>query len=256
MITRVIVQKQRGEFVSPNAFAAWRGFTERGFETGFFEWPDLRDGGVAVEPSTLVVGGAGAVTHALRRLGLATPTIDDLPEPLAAFRGRRVWQSTLGEIRAACHAHGPPVFVKPLRDTKAFPARVVAGLRDVLSLANLPDEMPVLASEPVAFASEWRFFVLRGRVVGAGAYAGQPLSFPDAVVVHDALAAWAGSAPVGYGIDFGVASDGRTLLVEVNEGYALGALGLAPTLYSEILEARWRQLMSAVVGGRAAELRI
>lgn len=32
-------------------------------------------------------------------------------------------------------------------------------------------------------------------------------------------------APNGYGIDFGVTDDGRTLLIEVNDGYALGSYG-------------------------------
>src|SRR4051794_34264798 len=151
MVTRVLVQKQNGEFASPNSYAAWRGFTERGFDTQFYEWPALRDGEVPVEASTLVAGGAGAVRHALTRLGVPNPTIDDLPEPLAAFRGRRVWQSTLGDIRVLYNERGPSVFVKPLRDPKAFPARVISEFRDLIPSAHLPDEMPVLVSDRVEF---------------------------------------------------------------------------------------------------------
>jgi hypothetical protein len=245
-IARVMIQKDAGEFVSPNGYAAWRGFVDRGFETAFFEWPALRDGQLDVEPSTLIVGGVGAVTFALKRLGLAMPTIDDLPEPLAEFRGRRVWRSTLADIRGnykGSEAAQPAVFVKPLRDPKAFPAQVVAGFRDLIPTSRMPGEAEVLASDPIEFVSEWRFFVLRGRVVGGGWYAGDPLTFPDAAIVGRAVNTWGAAAPAGYGIDFGIAADGRTLLVEVNEGYSLGCLGLRPMLYSQILEARWIELM-------------
>lgn len=244
MITRVLVQKKGGEFVSRNSFAAGRGFVERGFDTRFYEWPELRNGGIPAEPSMLVVGGTGAVRHALARLGVSTPAIDDLPEPLAAFRGRRVWHSTWGDISSQYGEAGPPVFVKPLRDPKAFPAGVIAAFRDLIPLAHVPADMPVLVSDPVVFLSEWRFFVLDGRIVGSGWYAGDPMLFPDPSVVRDAVRTWGEAAPAGYGIDFGVVAGGATCLVEVNEGFSLGCLGLPAGLYSRILEARWLQLVS------------
>ncbi len=247
MVTKVLVQQKAGEFVSPNSFAAWRGFAERGVATQFYEWLALRDGAVAVEPSTLVVGGSGAVRHALALLGVKTPAIDDLPEPLAGFRGRRVWDSTWGAICEAYPESGPAVFVKPRRDPKAFAARRVAAFRDLIPLSHVPAETAVLVSEVVEFVSEWRFYVLRGRVVGAGWYSGNPLTFPDSKVVADAVKAWP-DGPAGYGIDFGVVADGRTLLVEVNEGFSLGCLGLRPRLYSQILEARWVELVGDPAG--------
>ncbi|MEI7687985.1 MAG: ATP-grasp domain-containing protein [Planctomycetota bacterium] len=243
-ISRVLVQKKDREFVSPNSFAAWRGLTERGFTSQFFEWPELRDGQIAVEPETLVVGGSGVVRHALGRLGVKTPAIDDLPEPLAEFCGRQVWHSTWGSICARYDEPNLALFVKPLDDPKAFPARVIASFRDLIPLSHLPANKPVLVSETVEFVSEWRFFVLNKRIVGSGWYAGDPLTFPDPDVVSDAVQAWGAEAPAGYGIDFGVVAPGKTLLVEVNDGFSLGCLGLRPQLYSQILEARWLELLS------------
>lgn len=37
--------------------------------------------------------------------------------------------------------------------------------------------------------------------------------------------------------------DGRTLLVEVNDGYALGCYGLQHNLYAKLLAARWAELV-------------
>lgn len=50
------------------------------------------------------------------------------------------------------------------------------------------------------------------------------------------------TAPNAYGIDFGVTSSGETLLVEVNEGYALGCYGLFPHLYAKLVLTRWAEL--------------
>lgn len=220
------------------------GFTSRGFNTKFYEWPELESGQITVEPSTLVVGGAGAVRHALSRLGVKTPAIEDLPEPLAMYRGRRIWHETWEDVRRRCDEAGPPVFVKPLRDPKAFQARLVGSYRDLIELAHLPTDMPVLVSEPVEFVAEWRFFVCGNRIIGTGWYYGDPLVYPDPKVVREAVQVWGADAPAGYGIDFGVVASGATCLVEVNDGYSLGCLGLRPQAYTELLEARWLQLVS------------
>lgn len=45
-----------------------------------------------------------------------------------------------------------------------------------------------------------------------------------------------------YGINFGVTSKGETLLVEVNEGYALGCYGLFLDLYVKLIITRWAEL--------------
>lgn len=49
-------------------------------------------------------------------------------------------------------------------------------------------------------------------------------------------------APAGYALDVEVCEDGRTLLVEVNDGYAVGSYGLVPTIYAALIDARWAQL--------------
>jgi hypothetical protein len=43
-------------------------------------------------------------------------------------------------------------------------------------------------------------------------------------------------------MDWGVTVDGRTLLVEVNEGYSVGAYGLYFSHYARFLATRWAQL--------------
>lgn len=106
----------------------------------------------------------------------------------------------------------------------------------------LGEDFPLLAQEPVAFKSEWRVFVLRGRVLGVSHYTGDALLFPSAGTIRLALGAFTG-APAGRSADFGVADDGRTLLVEINDGRSLGCRALVANLYTKLLEARWDEIV-------------
>ena len=47
-----------------------------------------------------------------------------------------------------------------------------------------------------------------------------------------------------FTIDIGVTKDGRTLLIECNDAYSLGAYGLEDYKYAKMLSARWSQLLN------------
>jgi hypothetical protein len=251
VVERVLIQKKNGEFATVNGWVAWYGFDQKAYPISFFEWPDLRDGRVEVTPETLVVGGVATVLHALRRLGAATPTID-YPDALRPYLGRAVRPATLGEARGRFTGDdSTPLFVKPREVHKAFTGSVLTAFRDLIPTAHHPDDSAVWMSEPVEFVSEWRYFVRRHDIIGVGHYRGDPFTHPDAATVTAAVSAYRVEAPAAYGIDFGVAADGRTLLVEVNDAYSLGHIGLRPVPYANMLEDRWVELVAGrpAVGG-------
>lgn len=130
----------------------------------------------------------------------------------------------------------------PRRQVKAFTGRVVRGLGDQRGLRDPDHDPAVWCSEPVDFVREWRCFVRNGRIVHVRPYAGDWRGAYDPSVLERAIAAFT-SAPAGCALDFGVTADGRTLLVEGNDGYALGAYGLFPIDYAKLLSARWCQVV-------------
>jgi hypothetical protein len=243
-LKRAYIQAERGIPASGPFFRAWEGFCKRGMKCELFEPQQLERQVLPLARDTLVAGAVRIVEAAFAALGIAVPTADNLPSCLAKYRGRRVWTSTWGELRAKCERHGPaePLFVKPLRRNKSFPAFTIYHAADVASAPDLSDSEEVLVSEYVVFVSEWRCFVLRGEILDLCRYDGDVFRYPDAKVVKDAVADYNPIAPEGYGVDFGVLNDGRTVLVEVNEGYSLNPYGLEAMAYSELLEARWVQL--------------
>ena len=79
-------------------------------------------------------------------------------------------------------------------------------------------------------------------VLNVAHYKGDALSFPKAEVIREAVKSFT-TAPIGYGMDWGVTADGRTILIEINDGYALGNYGVRGQHYTALIECRWRELM-------------
>lgn len=158
---------------------------------------------------------------------------------------RRFWTGTVGDIVRRVHEDkGLPVFVKPAGQLKRFTGGIVASWSDLHVLGGAPDATPVHCVEVVNWVSEYRVYVLHGKIVGIRHYTGDSRVALDEQVVHEAIECLeaSGDSIAGYGIDFGILGSGETALVEVNEGYGLGSYGLEDDVYTELLIARWAQL--------------
>ncbi len=79
-------------------------------------------------------------------------------------------------------------------------------------------------------------------------YLGEPVWFPNPNVMRAALDAFY-ECPIAFGMDWGVTEQGDTLLVEVNDGFALGNYGVRRFQYTAMIEARWRELMGLADNG-------
>ncbi|MEO1293756.1 MAG: ATP-grasp domain-containing protein, partial [Pseudomonadota bacterium] len=217
---------------SLNRQAAYVGFIKRGAEVQFFD-ADAQDT-LLLDPEDIVVGGIGIVHGAFSRLGWSIPALPSVPPELSRFAGRKVWRGPLIDARREVE-RGRQIFVKPLpEEPKRFAGQALTSFADLIATAHIPDETVVECAEIVPFVSEYRCFVLAGDVIGVRPYTGDPLRFPDPAVIREAVAAFP-SAPRAYALDVGVTEDGQTLLVEVNDAYALGAYGLAPVRYAALI---------------------
>ncbi|MBT2441107.1 ATP-grasp domain-containing protein [Streptomyces sp. ISL-36] len=143
-------------------------------------------------------------------LGLLEPADAWLAELPPEFTGRRIVLTTLGEARTALRR---PAFVKPPGD-KSFPPGVYA---DGGRLPGpLPPETPVLVSDVVDFAAEYRLFALDGRIVTASRYAvyGRldtgPLTAAARRFGEGLLGAVGDSLPSAVAVDVGLLRDPDT----------------------------------------------
>ena len=236
-LRKVYIRYKEGCPDSPNTFAAFDGFQQLGIETvpfyGFGDIDTLEDLG----PEVGLVGFIGDVWNALKKMGKPIPTPLDYPEELRWALGRKVWRSTLGEMRRSFD----PVFIKPVTQKlfTGFVWRAVMG--DQIRVVTLADETELWVSDRVEFVSEYRVFVKDGEILDVRRYNGDWSKVPLREIVEGAVHSFK-SGPRAYSLDFGVTPEDETLLVEVNDAYALGHYGLNSIRYANLIEARWEEL--------------
>ena len=217
-----------------NFMNAYQGFYEMGFEVVPFHDNDK------VQESNkedVVVGYVGTVRARLADFGIITPEMD-YPDELQKYLGRKIWQTKMNEVNNNPNCW--PVFVKPLED-KQFTGVVVRSPKDLIGCGIQGVNQDVYCSEIVKFEAEWRCFVRYGHILSVRPYKGDWRKHYDYRVIENAVKEFK-SAPAGYAIDFGLTDDRRTLLIEVNDGYALGCYGLFYIDYAKLLSARWAEL--------------
>ena len=173
----------------------------------------------------------------IKQLTSDDTVVDYITETRALLK--KIYAGVLGEIVNIPDNWGK--FIKPKAGSKIFTGRVVNGTRDLIGI-GLPFDYPIWISEVVEFIAEWRCFVLDGRVLDVRPYTGDYHTQFDPSVIDEAISCWK-DAPIAYGLDIGVTSDGRTLVVEVNDGYALGNYGLSPLKSINFHKARWKEMV-------------
>ena len=212
------------------------GFKQIGANIKFYETIDE----VPLNRDMLVVGFADDTRRWFSEMGVTPPNVPTLPRELSYFTGRFTQHMTLADASAWTSF---PYFIKPYAHHKQFDAQLIEKTMDLRALEQemSPDSM-VLISSPVTFQTEYRAFVIENEWVGLQHYKGDFRIFPNVDIIRHAIQSFT-SAPVAYGIDFGVLQDHRTVLIEVNDFWNLDSYGLNALVYARGLAQRWKQIL-------------
>jgi hypothetical protein len=240
-----------GEWINENAYLAYRGFHNRGYEIRPYTPKQMSLGALPLTRETIVHGGVEQVRAALKQLGVAPPRFETYPYSLRKFMDRNPSDTTLGAVIEAVQAPGfKPCFMKP-QDQKAFTGLVVSQFSDLLKITHVPETSRVWKLPVIEWLSEYRAFIHKGELAGMRHYKGDPLVFPNASVVRKLIKAAKVMPQVAFSLDVGVANFPHrpeqirtpTLLVEANDSHSLGAYGLPSHLYCQMIEDRWKQMV-------------
>ena len=243
MIEKAYLRFKDGVPASEATYLLYGGFKNRGVEVvPFTDFTEIED---HLTKETLVHGWVGDVRKAAKKLGIREPSLPSIPPGLQDLLGREVHCTTLGHVR---NSKAWPIFMKP-KEQKLFTGYVVNEFMDLIETSHLPDSTPVYTQPPVTFVSEYRCFMHWDKAVGIRQYNGDCHIFPDTKVLYDVRDTLIRKAvmPCAYSIDLGVLADGRTVLVEINDSFALGAYGLAWPAYLNMVTDRWRELVTEPV---------
>ncbi|MBR4514346.1 MAG: ATP-grasp domain-containing protein [Lachnospiraceae bacterium] len=181
----------------------------------------------------------------------AKSQIPDYPDSMKAFLGRRIWKDTIDSIASDEEKWSAGYFVKPIHD-KAFTGKIISRIADLIGCGNSTENYEVLVSEPLDILAEWRGFIIYDKLVDLRPYGillnrtrQSYLYHYDGSTVREMMKAFCEweDRPAACSMDICYTKDGRTLLVEFNDAYSLGAYGLPDIVYAKLISARWAQLM-------------
>lgn len=203
------------------------------------EWIDDIDSLNDLSPSVGVSGYIGDIHRALTVLNKPIPQNIDYPIQLRHILGRTLKQTTLKEIRESI----TPQFIKPDIEHKLFNGFVfdnsISSRRKIVTCS---DDTTVWASDLINIVSEYRTFILDNQILDCRRYKGEWKYVPDFNIINESVNLMKSSCPRAYCLDFGVLDNGKTVLIEMNEGFSFGHYGLHPVLYARMLSPRWNEL--------------
>ena len=179
------------------------------------------------------------------------PHIADYPPNFERFLGRRVWTDSIDSISANEEKWSAGYFVKPVK-SKAFTGKVISSINDLIGCGNCNEDYEVLVSECLNIRAEWRCFIMYDEIIDVRPYGmlidssrQSHLYHYDENVLQEMLEEFKNieNRPAACSMDICLTKEGKTLLMEFNDAYALGHYGLAPILYAKFISARWSQIL-------------
>ena len=228
-------------FHSPNIAQAVYGFRELGAE--IIPYVSINDIYDLVSEEDIVLDYIDQVQSIFKKFNVNF-TFPNYPDILSEFLGRKIWTDTIDNINS--HPEKWGVFVKPLNKEKASTGRVINEPKDLIGCGSCYENYDVLCSEVLDIKREWRGFFYYGELIDIRPYKGDYHYQYDPKVLDKIIKKfneWE-NRPIACSIDIGVTSDGKTVLIECNDCYALGCYGLYHLQYAKMISARWSQLFN------------
>ncbi len=237
--TKIYIRKDsRGFPADYTAFKVYQTASDLNIPVEFF---DEITNDIHITGETPVCGTVNQIKRAFEISGLTIPDVSDYPEDLGDFLGRKIYKETVLEAKTRLISNGF-LFIKSV-DVKTFTGKVF-GIKEFLDV-NLNDQDYVYTSYPLNIVGEFRGFVHNGSLVWCCPYRGDFTASVDYGTCLEMISAWNGQ-PCAYSLDFGVTDRGETILVEVNDFWAVGAYEVPAKVYFEMLVDRWREMFGRV----------
>lgn len=198
--------------------------------------------------NSLVVGDMPCVIGALKQLEIKVPEANSYPSSLREYMHRNIWEMSLAQLEANLRdGLSKPIFAKPRFRQKKFTGQVFNSESDLYYVSGASRHLELYCCDFVKWVSEFRVYVVESEIREIAYYDGDESVHPSEKVIQSAINELyeAGEAYAAFGIDFGVLSSGETALIEMNDGFALGAYKVSPSDYGELVYKRWLELLDS-----------
>lgn len=230
-------------FSNPTICSAFYGLTKLwGLEHRFFEstyLPDNNIRGIDLQEN-IFVGSVELIRRVLELNGYESPPDIDYPAELKKYLGRELKLVSLSQFQENWESFRGK-FIKPFKH-KLFDGFIFEKMHQLLYLNRLRSSDQIWISEPLNIISEYRVYVSEKQVKSFSHYKGLATELPDMSLVTQMIKDYR-SSPISYALDVGVVyPSNKTILIEVNDSFALGQYCFIPHIQSHMLLTRWEEL--------------
>ena len=192
-----------------------------------------------IEEGEIFYGNVNFINNVMERAGIKRRPSGFVPEVLRDFAPPFMVVS----CDKARKMHGK--FLKPAPTAqKAFQGFINDPNNQSEAMLNLAGyEGDVIVQAPMRYCSEWRIFILRGKIAACQHYRGDFRVSPSwsaidemmerADLVEPKVPSWS----MDVGIDY--RHQGNTWCIEVHDPFSLGAYGVQPEILGAMLESAW-----------------
>lgn len=218
-------------------YSAKLGAEQLGIKTKTF----INSDDVPGDPTNILVGSVEACSNWLFTNGYPVPEPVNLLNYVPKL-GRNIGISHINDIGHPDSPFKYPLFIKPHTQIKAFTGFVAT---DDLTKKVFSENYDgwVLFQDVIEIVSEYRLYVSNNRPIGMKHYRGDCLTQPSEAFVRNCFNSVKSTIDHhSYTLDFGVLDNGYTVLIEINDGWAIGNYGLEPQTYYLFVRNRWLQM--------------
>jgi hypothetical protein len=247
-MTAWIMTNSDGIPTTKNMYCLWEGFKELGEEIKFYSVADVFTERIPYTEHNIVVGHIDQCRRHIRNItGKEIPNLD-YPRELSKFLGRDIKMGELGDIYKLVTRNESiePIFVKSF-EQKQLTGFVCSSFSDFTKhCTGYEMNTKVYISDVLKIRSEYRTYIHKHDIVSSLRYKGDYDKAPSKVVLEEMLYLLRHvNMPIAYSIDVGILDTGETILIECNDGFALGNYGVNSMKYAEMHRDRWYQLINA-----------
>ena len=172
--------------------------------------------------------------------------VNKVPKPIMNSDREHVKVSLSMVREAIAKLPESKIFVKPFQQ-KLFTGLVIDKY-SISSLREFPDDLEVMSYEYIDnILSEWRVYVMDGKIQDSRNYSGDFKVSPDYFTIESKIKSLRNQLPSAYTMDVGViqhhAGGIYTTVIEFNDMYAIGNYGIENSLYLRMLKQRYFEII-------------
>ena len=129
---------------------------------------------IKLTKNDFIAGDIQTMFTAMKQLGIEY-SYNDYPECLKKYLHRKIWTSTMKDIknRFFDDHNIEPVFIKPKDKLKRFTGFIIESLDELYKANNAGNNVEIICSETVNWVSEYRVPVIDGKIRDYCLYSGK-----------------------------------------------------------------------------------